>query len=136
MADVDLTGANGNITYSGAELTSITARTTVVRGAIRRREFRTTRQLYVQHRYAYGPWEGSLIVRIAVTDDGHPALPSCPTQATLVVKQRSGAQNLTLLGTMNAMGNLGFNALSGEPQALDYSFVLDGRTTSDTPAVS
>lgn len=135
MADVDLTGANGTVTWSGSDGPTV-ARVSVVRGRIFRRENRTTRPLSVQHRSSYGPWEGGALLRVVITDDGHPPLPTPATQGTLVIKQNNTLQTLTLKGAMTAIGNLGYNALAGDQQFIDYQFNLDGRTTSDIPVVA
>ena len=115
MADEVLTGGDGVVSFSsgGAEISSIVGRLCVVRGRIFRQKFRVTRPLYLQHRYAYGPWDGGAVLRLSITDDGHPALPSAPTLATMLIKQDTSLQVLTLKGCIHGLGNIGYNSLVG-----------------------
>lgn len=134
MANIDITGADGNVTYttlvSGTNAPTV-ANVVVVRGRIFRPTATTTRPGSLTARKTLGEWNGGGVLRVVATDDGTPPLIE-GTHGILNVFLKS-SQKITVPIVFTAMGGLGYTSLQGEtPQFWDYEFIVSATATSTT----
>lgn len=138
MANIDITGADGSITYttlsSGTNAPTV-ANCVVVRGRIHRNTATTTRPGSLTARKTLGEWNGSGVIRVIATDDGTPPLIGS-TQGVLNVFLKS-SQKITIPIVFTAIGGVGYTSLQGEtPQAWDYEFMVSATATSTTVTIT
>ncbi len=134
MANRDLTGANGSITYttlvSGTNVPAV-ANVVIVRGRIHRNTGTTTRPGSLVARKTLGEWNGSGVLRVVATDDATPPLIGSVQGILNVILD--GTQKYAIPVVMTAMGGLGYTSLQGEtPQTIDYEWVVSATATSTT----
>ncbi len=136
MANIDLTGANGSITWT--TLTSGTTAPTVgncvvVRSNVRRPVSLTTRPGSLMQRVTVGEFRGGLTVRCVATDDGTPPVPTTTNgTATVYLKTTATAQNYAFKVVIVGFA-FGYNSLDGSsPAFVDYECVLSSTATTDT----
>jgi len=134
MANVDLIGADGTITYttlvSGTDA-PLVANVVIVRGRLFRASAVTTRPGANTVRRTVGRWDGGGVLRVIATDDATPPLITS-TQGILNILLK-GTQSYTIPIMFTAMGNIGHTSLQGEtPQSIDYEWAVSALVTSTT----
>lgn len=137
MANTDLVGANGSITWM-AGLTNITGpaatRAHIVQANIYRNKSNTTRPNSLMERFCMGPYTGTVTIRVFVTDDLTPPVPIL-TVGTLKIglDSASPAQHYVFKVQVQSMGNIGYTSIDGHrAQTIDYGCVLCSNATTDT----
>lgn len=138
MANIDITGADGSLTYttlvSGTNV-PLVGNVVIVRGRIFRRTATTTRPGSLTARKTQGEWNGSGVLRVVSTDDATPPLPTS-VQGVLNVFLKS-TQKITIPVIVTAIGGIGYTSLQGEtPQFWDYEFEVSAISTATTPTIT
>lgn len=136
MANIDITGANGSVTYttlvSGTNA-PLVANVVIVRGQIGRPTAVTTRPGALMERLTVGLWRGAGVLRVISTDDGTPPLITATHGVLNIILRGTQAYNIPIVFVN--MGGLGYTSLQGEtPQAIDYEWRASGLVTTDTVA--
>lgn len=132
MANIDLTGADGSITYttlvSGTNAPTVT-NIVIVSGSIYKRTAVTTRPNSLVARKTQGEWNGEGILRTIATDDATPPLITT-TQGTLNVVLK-GSQKYAIPVVLTRMSGLGYTSLQGEtPQAITYHWEVSATSAA------
>lgn len=132
MANIDITGLDGALTYttlvSGTNAPLI-ANVVIVRGRLYRPTATTTRPGSKVARKTVGEWNGAGVLRVVSTDDATPPLITS-VQGILNVFLKA-AQKITVPIVFKAMGGIGYTSLQGEtPQFWDYEWEVSATSTS------
>lgn len=134
MANTDLTGANGSVTFANFSGSPTAANVYFTSGRIYRQEFPTTRPGSLMQRVALSELRGSGGCRVFATDDATSPLPTSAV-GTVTILQKSG-QTWAFKAVFTSVGGLGYNSVTGQPQVAEYSWTACSTATADTVTVT